>query len=292
VQRDRAKARVSSLVASLAPLSLVAMTEVLEHRVVARNPATDSENRIHADDVARKYGFAAGLVPGVAIYAYACAPIHEALGEEWLERGSTSMRFSGPCYDGELLTVTVEPPAAAGSGQPHLIAASTGGRTCATGTARAPAEAGAPDGIEWAPPPEERPLASIEAFAPKRLLGSVQLATDEARMASYLDSIGEPSPAYSRRRILHPGMLLSGANSILVANVVMPTWLHVESRVQHWRPVAVGEPVQVRGIVAEAFERKGHRFVAIDVAWMVGEGSRAAELVASARHTAIWQLAT
>jgi hypothetical protein len=50
--------------------------------------------------------------------------------------------------------------------------------------------------------------------------------------------------------------------------------------------------VQVRGIVAEAFERKGHRFVAVDVAWMAGEGPRAAELVASARHTAIWQLAT
>jgi hypothetical protein len=35
------------------------------HRVVARNSATESENRIHADGVARKYGFKGSLVPGV-----------------------------------------------------------------------------------------------------------------------------------------------------------------------------------------------------------------------------------
>ena len=111
-------------------------------------------------------------------------------------------------------------------------------------------------------------------------------------MASYLESIGEPSPVYARRRIVHPGMLLNGANWILAANAVMPAWLHVESRIQHWRPVAVGEPVQVRGIVADAFERKGHRFVAVDLAWMAGDNPEGPELVASGRHTAIWQLAT
>jgi hypothetical protein len=61
-------------------------------------------------------------------------------------------------------------------------------------------------------------------------------------MLSYLESIGEVSPIYSRRGMVHPGMLLSGANWILVANVVMPAWVHVESRVQYWRSVAVGEP--------------------------------------------------
>jgi hypothetical protein len=70
----------------------------------------------------------------------------------------------------------------------------------------------------------------------------------------------------------------------------MPAWLHVESQVQHRRPVAIGESVEVRGIVAEAFERKGHRFVAIDVAWMAGDGPSTQNLVANARHTAIWRL--
>jgi acyl dehydratase len=110
-------------------------------------------------------------------------------------------------------------------------------------------------------------------------------------MLAYLQGIEEPSSLYSLRGIVHPGWLLNGANSILVANAVMPAWLHVESRVQHRRPVAIGESVQVRGIVTDAFERKGHRFVTIDVAWMAGGRRGAPEPVAHARHTAIWRLA-
>jgi acyl dehydratase len=268
------------------------MSEVFEHRVVARNPSTESENRIHADDVARKYGFRGGLVPGVTVYAYACAPILEALGEEWLEKGSATMRFSAPCYDGESVTARVERCGAAEREQPLPITVSTGERTCATGTASAVNEPGLPEKVDWAPLPEVRPPASGEVFTPGTLLGTIELPTDGARMASYLESIAEPSAVYARSRIVHPGMLLNGANWILAANVVLPAWLHVESRIEHWRPVDVGEPVQVRAIVADAFERKGHRFVAIDVAWTAGEGPGAAELVASGRHTAIWQLAT
>jgi acyl dehydratase len=267
------------------------MAEVFEHRVVARNPSSDSENRIHADEVARKYGFKGGLVPGVTVYAYACAPILEALGEEWLEKGSATMRFSAPCYDGETLTARVEPPGAADSGQPHSVTVSTGGRTCVTGTALAVNQSATPDEVSWAPLPGVRPPASDQVFAPGSLLGAIQLPTDWARMESYLESVGEPSPVYTRRRIVHPGLLLNGANWILVANAVMPAWVHVESRIEHWRPVAVGEPVQVRGIIADAFERKGHRFIAVDLAWMAGETPGASELVASGRHTAIWQLA-
>jgi acyl dehydratase len=277
---------------ALGPYRGSGMAEVFEHMVVAANPATDSENRIHTDEVARKHGFQGGLVPGVTVYAYACAPILAALGEEWLAKGSATMRFSAPCYDGDFVTARVEPPGPAASGEPHAITVSAGGRTCATGTAAATAEPTGPGEVEWAPLPEVRPPASAEVFAPGTLLGSIPLPTDETRMSSYLESIGEPSQIYSRQRIVHPGMLLNGANRILSANVVMPAWLHVESRIGHRRPVRVGEPVQVRGIVADSFERKGHRFVAVDLAWTTGEGPGAAELVASGRHTAIWELAT
>jgi len=276
---------------ALGPYRGSGMAEVFEHTVVAANPATDSENRIHTDEVARKYGFQGGLVPGVTVYAYACAPILAALGQEWLEKGSATMRFSAPCYDGDLVTARVEAPGATAGGQPHAVTVSRGERTCATGTAAAREPVG-PEGVEWAPLPEVRPPASREVFAPGTLLGSIALPTDETRMSSYLESIDEPAQIYSRHRIVHPGMLLNGANWILSANVVMPPWVHVESRIGHRRPVSVGEPVQVRGMVADSFERKGHRFVAIDLAWMAGEGPGAAELVASGRHTAIWQLAS
>src|SRR5579864_5990365 len=71
-------------------------TPMPSYQVTASNPATESENRIHADEVARRYGFAGGLVPGVTVYAYACAPIVEAHGADWVERGSARLRFIAP----------------------------------------------------------------------------------------------------------------------------------------------------------------------------------------------------
>lgn len=37
--------------------------------IVAFNTAHASENRIHDDATAKRYGFAGGLVPGVDVYA-------------------------------------------------------------------------------------------------------------------------------------------------------------------------------------------------------------------------------
>ena len=110
-------------------------------------------------------------------------------------------------------------------------------------------------------------------------------------MDQYLETIDDRSSLYRDNGWVHPGMLLNGANWVLVANVVMPAWIHAESQIQHRRAVCVGEPVQVRARVAEAFERKGHQFASVDVDWVAGEGPDAGEPVATGRHTFIWRLA-
>jgi hypothetical protein len=249
---------------------------------VARNPAGSSENRIHTDDVARHYGFRGGLVPGVTVYGYASHALLEVLGPAWVGRGFTRVRFPAPCYDGEELVVSV------GADD---FAVTAGERTCAVGSASV-----SPGGrrelhiasIPAAPvrPPHERPLASAEVLAAGQVLGSVRLATDWATTADYLDWLGETSPLYAAEGIVPPGLLLQGANRVLTANVVLPAWLHVESAIEHYRAVGVGEPVEVRGRVGRSFARKGHRFIVLDVAWRIGD-----ETVAAAHHTAIWQLA-
>jgi hypothetical protein len=73
---------------------------------------------------------------------------------------------------------------------------------------------------------------------------------------------------------------------VLAANVVLPPWIHVESSIAHRRAVRVGEAVEVHAAVAQEWERKGHRFVALDVAWR-----SAGDVVAGGRHVATWQLA-
>ena len=57
----------------------------LSHKLVARNDAVTSENKIHDDDVAKRFGFSGGLVPGVTVFGYMTWPAAKAWGREWLE---------------------------------------------------------------------------------------------------------------------------------------------------------------------------------------------------------------
>jgi acyl-coenzyme A thioesterase PaaI-like protein len=118
----------------------------------------------------------------------------------------------------------------------------------------------------------------------------IRLPTDAETIEQYLESIDEPNPVYIEKRMVHPGMLLNGANWVLVANVVMPAWIHGESEIRHFRAALMDEPVQVRARVAEVFD-KGHRFATVEVDWVSGAEPNG-DVIASGRHTFIWQLAS
>lgn len=252
-----------------------------DYTITARNPATESENRIHADDIARRYGFRGGLVPGVTVYGYIATGL--AADPDWIAHGSASVRFRKPCYEGELLEIDLGPDGG--------IEVRSRGEACVTG--RASAGAGKPAGADVpgpavvsrdpAPGPDQRPAASVSALAQGTSLGWIPMPADEAAVAGYLKKI---SASDWNRDVIHPGMLLDAANSVLMANVVLPPWIHVESSVTHHRAVRAGEPVEVHAAVSGEWARKGHRFVALNVAWR-----SAGEVVAVARHVAIWQLA-
>jgi len=78
-------------------------------RIRAVNTAVDSENKIHDDRVAARFGFRAGLVPGVTVYGYLAAAVLEHFGERWLQNGAIDVRFHQPVYEGEEVEVTSEP---------------------------------------------------------------------------------------------------------------------------------------------------------------------------------------
>ncbi len=74
--------------------------------ITAFNTATASENKIHDDATATKFGFSGGLVPGVDDFAYmAHAPV-KLWGRDWLSRGAMRARFLKPVYDGDEATLT------------------------------------------------------------------------------------------------------------------------------------------------------------------------------------------
>src|SRR5438477_10708740 len=78
--------------------SLSPGAELPEFHVSAAAPTEPRENKIHEDDVARQYGFKGGLVPGVTVYGWLTHPVVEALGAEWVEKGSFRARFAQPIY--------------------------------------------------------------------------------------------------------------------------------------------------------------------------------------------------
>ena len=250
-----------------------------DHTVVAHNTATESTNKIHDDGVAQAYGFRGGLVPGVDVYAYLThLPVRE-WGRDWLAHGSMTARFVTPVYDGRRVTVT-------GSWDDGalVLAVHDGETSCASGrAARVPMPSDRPE-----PPaaarPAERPPAAPEVLAPGTVLGSIVERFDAAQHGTYLADVRETLPLYADEGIAHPGWLLRFANSALSQNVVLGPWIHVSSELALLGVVQDGATVEARAVVHDEFERKGHRFVTLDVA-ISADG----DAVQRITHTAIYQ---
>ncbi|MGH2610336.1 MAG: hypothetical protein ACRDHF_14745, partial [Tepidiformaceae bacterium] len=253
------------------------------------NAATESENKIHEDSVARQYGFRGGLVPGVTDYAYMTRPALDAFGTEWLERGTMSARFTKPLYDGELV---ITHATVAEDGTLALEALNESGEVCAPGSASLPAVAGDPpviDDFPWRqlPLPADRASANERSLAVGTVLGSIDTEFTPEAAARLAIEVPDDHPVFQGPdAVAHPGYLIRFANDVLHRTVRMGPWIHVESETEHFGLVRFGDHLSTRARVTELFERKGHHFVVLDVATFAG-GARPVQRV---RHTAIYEL--
>jgi len=254
----------------------------LHHRLTAFNTASESENKIHDDAVASRFGFTGGLVPGVDVFAYmAHAPI-ALWGEAWLNGGGMQARFGKPVYDGDDVTVTGE----ADGADRLTLTASARGITCATGTAWKLDDAPDPAGIGTADLPDyaSRPKASMESLKPGQILGTMVETYTRADGAQHLADVREPGATFENGAICNPGWLVRRANYILGNNVKLGPWIHVESRIRNHGQLRDGEPVETRAIVVENVESKGHLIVTLDFE-IVSHARR----IMSGRHWAIYE---
>ena len=74
---------------------------------LAFNQAPDSQNQIHSDEMAKRYGFKGGLVPGVTLSAYLTQPAVSHWGQAFLDRGWAEIKILHPVYHGEPFDVMV-----------------------------------------------------------------------------------------------------------------------------------------------------------------------------------------
>jgi len=76
------------------------------HQVSAFNTAKASENKIHDDATAQRFGFKGGLVGGVHVYAYMSHMPVLKWGRDWLIRGTGEAKFGKPVYEGDIAEIS------------------------------------------------------------------------------------------------------------------------------------------------------------------------------------------
>ncbi len=251
------------------------------YSVSAYNTSKQSENKIHDDAVARRFGFSGGLVPGVDVFAYMIHLPVATWGRAFLQRGLIEARFVKPVYDGEIADVTAEATNGALS-----IEVRSRGQFCATGRASLPASAASlsiADFRETAPVAERKPV-NAASYELGKWLGTVPRAWAGDAAKEYLTDIRESDAIYARERLGHPGLIQRVMNKVLVDNAILGPWIHVGSRMQLLAAARSGDELTARARVTGNYEKKGHRFVELD-ALVVANGTP----VAHCQHIAIYQ---
>ncbi|HWB48524.1 MAG TPA: hypothetical protein VG651_05405 [Stellaceae bacterium] len=252
------------------------------YHVEAFNTAKVSENKIHDDAVARKFGFGGGLVPGVDVYAYMSHQPVERWGRAWLEHGTAECRFSKPVYDGDRVTVT-----AAERDGVLDIALESRGVLCATGSAALPAPLAPPslDEFDKVAERRSRPAADDKSLPVGAWLGMEPVPVTPELAAEYLGNVRETSPLYAREGLVHPVVVLRMCNFVLTRNVTFGPWMHVGSKIRHFAAARVGEALGARARITGNYEHKGHLFVDID-ALVLADDKRP---IARVEHVSIYR---
>ncbi len=251
------------------------------YRVKAFNTAKASENKIHDDAVARRFGFGGGLVPGVDVYGYMAHLPVARWGRAWLERGAAECRFQKPVYDGDTATVTARQTM---NGLDLLV--ESRGEPCATGRAFLPA---GPQPLpevfaEPPPPPADRPAASKTSLLVGTLLGIQPLPVTRELVEQCVADLRETEALYLQEGLVHPVIIARTGNWALNHNVVLGPWMHVGSQIQHFAAAHIGDELSLRARITANYEHKGHHFVDVDVVVLANRRAPVARIA----HTAIW----
>lgn len=248
--------------------------------LTAHNWATDSDNKIHDDVVAARFGFRGGLVPGVTLYGYLTMAVLASEGIAWLGGGACAVRFGSPIYEGDRVRAVL-----GDDGSLALLNAE--GVACTTGSIGGPLQPRPlrPAGdVATAPSASSRPMADAVSLAPGTVLGAISSKPSWAVVQHYLGAVGIEDDVCGPSGLVHPAWLLLDANDILVANVRLGPWIHVGSEVSLYEPVRLDSALDVQATVLEHFEKSGHRFTVLDVVTIADDA-----VVQRVRHTAIYR---
>jgi acyl dehydratase len=256
---------------------------IAPYQVSAFNTATASENKIHDDATAQRFGFKGGFVGGVNVYGYMSHQPLQVWGREWLERGTGEAKFAKPVYDGAIAEVT-----AIRDEDGMALAVQSEGVLCATGRAALPSNLPAAPALsdyKAVAPRAERLIANETTLPIGEWLGmNPMMMTAEGHVQDLRD-IRETDPLYAREKIVHPGTVLRLCNWALTHNVILPAWIHMGSTVRNLGLARVGDTLNIRARITKNYEHKGHKWVELDCMVVANETTP----VIQATHIAIYR---
>ena len=266
------------------------MTQAV-YQISAVNDALSSENRIHSDDIARKFGFTGALVSGVSVFGYLTHPLVAVVGESWFGNAVAEVNFLKPAYEGDLLDIRLQPLEDGEQDSYRVLVNNPAGVLLAHLNSHRLDELPSPDPladsagvnvelsrpeISWALIEPGRPAPRYEFQVSKeRQQEAVSLMRDELEL--YQQGDGSP---------VHPYLLLKECNNALMRMFVLPAWIHVGSRLVLRQPVRVGQSLDIVTVPIDKWERKGHQFVRLYIAFRSGS-----EIALEVWHTAIFKIA-
>ena len=268
------------------------MDQPTSYHGVAFNEVPDSANQIHGDDVAARFGFEGGLVPGVPVSAYLAHPAVAAWGLDYVARGAARVVVEKPVYDGHSFSVEVS---AEGARAYDAVL------TDLSGSIRARARCWLPEVLPVAPCRRgdaiitadfQRPLGTPETM--RRLqrhgMGALRIRWSESsELTKYFrDSKLMPMPLrLEGGRHAHLGFVLGLTNWVLDSNVLINPWLHLQTDSQCFHAIELGTELVVEAAIIDLFEKKGHQFCDVQVSAFRSHDDAA---VMQTRLRAIYQL--
>lgn len=229
---------------------------------------------IHEDAAARAAGYRAALIPGAFVYGHATRLALEIWGEDWLARGTASVRFRRPVYSGDALTVICGPIAttAAGLEGPLRVTRVADGELVldgALGLAGTPVRP--PADLALLPPFDPRLEVRPGSIETGLRLGSPETVLTAAIVDQSLADFHETAPVYAERGFVHSGCLLRKTMSDAMGNLALPMpMIFTGAEIRNLAPAAIGRRYRTAATVGAVWEAKGKHYFETDE-WLIAD---------------------
>ena len=255
-----------------------------QYEIVARNFDESNENRIHSDEIAKKFGFKGALVPGSTLYGHLTLPLVDRFGADWLKHSVCDLRLIKPAYHEDRLVLSLSEADTTFTVQCH----NASGELLATLVSSMPEvlPEPAPASIfDSEPKPKGRSVIAWDTVIPNEPFHEWQITVTEEYNQMYTEQVADELPLY-KEGYAHPHSLCWIANTAMLNDYMIPLSIHVGVEARHRKAVKVGDTLTVRSVPLEKWKKKGHEFIRLYVSLWRGE-----ELTTDIMSTTIFEIA-